>query len=100
MKKFMTKIKKWIITSLGGCPKEEIANYTNIFKACTDAINKCMNRNKMLVKALKDSNILFKDSYGVKYSYNLCKYCAHKNNCNKDCVHGEDFIFAENWEEN
>ena len=44
MKKFMTKIKKWIITSLGGCPKEEIANYTNIFKACTDAINKCMNR--------------------------------------------------------
>lgn len=98
MKKLIKKIKNWIITSLGGYIEEEPIEYAKVFQRCKEAIDYSMHRRRMLVEALKDSNILSVD-YGVKYSYSLCKYCVHKNNCKDDCAHGEDFIFADNWKE-
>ena len=103
MKKLIIKIKNWIIVKLGGYTKEAytdmIRSHDEIFKQCIDSIKGCVRKNEMLVEALKDSNVL-NTFYGVKYSYSLCCYCTRKNNCDKNCAHGEDFIFAENWKEN
>lgn len=103
MKKLIVKIKNWLIVKLGGYTKEVykemINSHNKIFKQCIDSIKGCVRKNERLVEALKDSNVLDR-CYGVKYSYSLCSYCTHKNDCDKNCTHGEDFVFAENWKEN
>lgn len=103
MKKLIMRIKNWLIVKLGGYTreayKEMINSHNKIFKQCIDSIKGCVRKNERLVEALKDSNVLDR-FYGVKYSYSLCSYCTHKNDCDKNCAHGEDFVFAENWKEN
>lgn len=103
MKKLIIRIKNWLIVKLGGYTreayKEMINSHNKIFKQCIDSIKGCVRKNERLVEALKDSNVLDR-FYGVKYSYSLCSYCTHKNDCDKNCAHGEDFVFTENWKEN
>ena len=103
MKKLIMRIKNWLIVKLGGYTreayKEMINSHNKIFKQCIDSIKGCVRKNERLVEALKDSNVLDR-FYGVKYSYSLCSYCTHKNDCDKNCAHREDFVFAENWKEN